>query len=135
MSETNIFERAAEQALRFPSGRGELTVEDLYNLSLTDLDKMAKSTNKALNDEGEGSFLTSSTTTKTSTANRLRLELIVHVIKSREAKALASKNRAEKAAKIAQIKDLVNSKQTEALGSLSVEDLMKELAALEAAVV
>lgn len=135
MSETNIFERAAEQKLRFSSSKGELTVEDLYVLSLTDLDKMAKAVNKAIQDEGEGSFLTSSATTKTSTANRLRFDLILHVIKSREAKNLAAKTRADKAAQIAQIRELVTAKQNEAMAGKSIEDLMKQLQELEAAVV
>lgn len=135
MSETNIFERAAKNKTRFASSKGQLTVEDLFDLSLTDLDKMAKAINKALSEEGEGTFLTSSSTSKTATENRLRFDLVLHVIRSREAANAASKTRAEKQAQISQIRELVQAKQNEAMAGKSVEELMKQLAELEAAVV
>lgn len=129
---SDIYKRAAKSSLRFESAKGQLTVEDLFALQLSDLDRLAKSVNKQLQTEGEESFLSTTTTSRATTENRLRLEILKDVIETKEAAATASANRAAKEAKIAQIKALVNEKENEAMANQSVKALMKQLAALEA---
>ena len=48
-----MFERAAKRKLRFTSSKGSLSVEDLYDLSLTSLDSIAKGVNRQLKAEAE----------------------------------------------------------------------------------
>jgi hypothetical protein len=93
---------------------------------------MAQAVQKSLNEEGGASFLKNSQ--KSTTFNQLKLDILVDVIETKESENEVRKNRTEAAAKAAQIRELINAKQNEALGAQSVEDLMKQLQALEALV-
>lgn len=83
MAELNIFEQATKQKLRFASVRGSLSVEDLWDLSLTsgqiNLNDLAVGVNRSLKEsEGEESFVP---TTKTGDADVARLRLQLDVLK------------------------------------------------------
>jgi len=72
-----MFEKALKNKLRFEgSGQGVLSTEDLFDLSLPTLDKMAKGVNKLLRDEGEDSFIPSATP-KRATNNDLPYYLVL----------------------------------------------------------
>ena len=62
----NLFEIATRKKLRFPSLKGELSAEQLWDLPLSsrvglDLDNIAKAVNKDLKAEEEDSFVKTST--------------------------------------------------------------------------
>lgn len=128
---TNLFEKAAKIKLRFDSSKGQLTTEDLFDLSLITLDTMAKGVNKLLRDEGEESFLPT-VSSKPATNNALRLELLKHVIALKVAEQDARKARAETSAKLASLRALAETKATEKLASQSLEDILKQINELEA---
>jgi hypothetical protein len=74
----NIFEQASRQKFRFESPRtaGRLTTEDLWELSLEDLDEVAKNLNKRVKASAEESFIK-----KVNTGNK-KLETQLEVVKS-----------------------------------------------------
>lgn len=126
----NIFERASRGKTRFSTSKGELSTEDLWDLSLTSLDTIAKSVNKQLKTESEESFI--EVKTSANTELELKLEILKHVITSKQAYAAAAKTKAEKQAKLNQLKELVAQKSNEALSQKSVEELSAMIAEMEA---
>lgn len=133
MSE-NLFLQAAKQRLRFPSIKGEMTAEDLFQLPLTskqgfDLDTIARNVNNELKAAGEESFVeTNSNPARTTLA--LKLELVKFVIAERQAENAAKVGAAARQAEVALLKDILADKQNEALRNLPPEELAKRIAEL-----
>lgn len=130
----NMFEKAARLKLRFQANQGNLSVEELFDLSLASLDNMAQVVNKKLRDEGEESFLPT-TTRKPTTHNDLRLDILKHIIGIKVVEQEARKARTEKAATISRLKELAMAKADEQLASKSLEEITKQIAELEAQMV
>lgn len=134
MTTINIFEQASRNALRFPTSKGDLTTEQLWQLPLTsnsgfDLDTIAKRLNAALKATAEESFVQ----TVENPANErltLSLDLVKHVIAVKIAENAARRDAAAIAAKRAELKEILAEKLSEQTRSLSVEDITKQLAAL-----
>jgi hypothetical protein len=123
------FQKASRLKLRFSTNKGELSTEDLWDLSLESLDVIAKGVNKRLKDETEESFIGKKSTNNT--VLELKLELLKEVIefklKEKEAKAL----RSAKNAKLAQLKELANNKANEQMSGMSLEEINKLISELE----
>lgn len=134
MTTINIFEQASRIALRFSTVKGELTVEQLWQLPLTsnsgfDLDTLAKRLNAAVKETAEESFVS----VAVNPANErltLAFDLVKHVIAVKIAENAAKRDAAAISAKRAELKEILAEKLTEQTRSLSVEDLNKQLAAL-----
>ena len=127
------FEKAARLKLRFETTQGCLSTEELFDLNLTSLDTVAKKINKQLRDEGEESFLPS-TTNKKATNNNLRLEILKYIINSKVEELEVLRQSVEKRAQLAQLKELAATKATEKLASQSLEDILKQIQEMEATV-
>lgn len=126
----SIFEKASKSKLRFATGRGQLATEDLWDLSLESLDTIAKAVNKQLKAETEESFIG-----KKSKANEtleLQLEILKHIISVKLQEKEIKAQRAERNAKLAQLRELAASKTNEALAGKSLEDINRMIAELEA---
>lgn len=126
----DIFERASRAKLRFSTSKGQLSTEDLWDLSLTSLDTIAKATNKRLKEEAEESFI--ETKTKESSENQLQLDILKHVISSKLTAQEAAKKRADTMGQIARIKAIIVEKQDKSLTEKSVDDLNAMLNELQA---
>lgn len=125
----NIFEAATKQKLRFVTSQGNLTTEDLWDLSLDNLDLVAKSVNKKVKETAEESFVK-----RSSTADRrltLMLEIIVSIINTKLAEEAKRKNAAERKIKRDQILQLMSEKENSALKNKSLKSLEAELEKLE----
>ena len=132
---SNIFEQATRQALRFPSVRGELNTEQLWDLALTsrngfDLDSVAKEVNQRLKAISEESFVVKTSNPEKSDLE-LKLEVLKHIIAVKQAEADARRNAADRAAERQKLYDILAEKQDSALKDLSVEDIQKRLAELQ----
>lgn len=129
----NIFESASREAIRFNVSKGVITTEDLWSLKLEDLDTIAQSLNKQIRESNESeSFIKARPLrTKAFEITQLKFEVVKRIIEvkleEKERKALA----AEKAAKRAQLIELIGKKELTALESQSVDDLKKQLAELD----
>lgn len=126
----DIFEKASKLKLRFASSKGQISTEDLWDLSLTNLDSLAKTVNKSLKEEAEESFIGERKSSST-TLQELRLDILKHVISVKLEEKENARIRAEKNAKIAQLKELLNSKKNEELASKSSDEIEKMLSELE----
>lgn len=126
---TNIFEKASKKAIRFSTTRGQITVEDLWGLSLPSLDTIAIATNKLLSAAGEKSFI--KTVNPQSTVVSLKMDILKYIIADKlEAEERGSKL-ASKNAKISQLKELITANSMKALAEKSPEELTKMVAELE----
>lgn len=129
----NIFELASREKFRFPSTRGELNVEQLWDLPLEsraglDLDSVAKAVNKEVNASKEESFVKSRTVASTLLEAKLGVvKRIIEVkLEDREVAYKAAENRRLKS----QLTDILAEKQNAALRELSEEELQEKISEL-----
>lgn len=131
----NIFEKASRVSLRFETGKGLITVEQLWGLPLKSdtgkvcLDGVARTVNNTLKDVSEESFVDDSSNPRTEYL-KLALEVVKHVIAVRLQErddASKARDRAERRRKLA---DALAAKENEEMSSMSKEDILKELEAL-----
>lgn len=129
---TNIFEIAARTKIRFASPRfASLAAEDLFDLTLTQLDEVAKGINRQINAEKEESFLSQNKNAVRKDLE-LKLDIVKHVIGVKETEAaerVAAQNKAAQRQKL--IDALAEAEQRE-VQSKTPEELRAELAALDA---
>lgn len=124
----NLFEQALRERLRFKLSVGMVSVEDLWDLRLEDLDKLYKSLKKQAKEADEESLL--KTKTAANKTLDLQIEIVKHIVKVRLQEAEEKKARQEKAQKKAQILELIGRKEIQSLENKSIEELTKELEAL-----
>jgi len=128
-TQTNIFEQASRLKIRFATGRGTISTEDLWDLKLEDLDTIAKSLYKSVKEGGEESFIKKRTTVNEKL--ELGFELVKHVIDAKLEEADKKKLAKERAEKRAQLIELIGKKEITALEGKSIEELKAELAGLD----
>lgn len=130
--ETNeLFIKASRKNWRYPSVRGDLNTEQLWDLPLLaknnfDLNTVAKNLNHAVKDLGEENFVEVRATSDRSDAEG-RLNLVKYVISVRQEEAKALQKRVENAEKRRKILDALAQRENEELTSASKEDLLKQL--------
>lgn len=135
MEKNHPFVLASRMKLRFPTSRGHLQVDDLWDLSLKDLDAMAVATDAAIENTGGKTFLENPDTRRPSTERTTRtvaLDVLKLVIEIKQAE---NKERLAKSALNARrqfLMGLKEKKQIDALESLSVEEIDAQLTALGA---
>ncbi|WP_192246171.1 hypothetical protein [Mesorhizobium silamurunense] len=139
----DIFEIAARRKFRFPSAKGELTVEQLWDLPLVagspitrdvkvDLDTVARSINAELKGVTEESFVNINPDPRKGEFTA-KLDIVKHIISAKQAEAAAAKTAAERAEKRRKLVDAIASKDDEALTKASKEDLLKQLEEMDKA--
>lgn len=132
----NIFEIATRKKFRFASSKGDLTVEQLWDLPListksgADLDTIARAVNIELKSVTEESFVQVRPDPR-KTELEQKLELVKHVIGVKLADQERIKATAERAEKRRKLLDALAAKDDQALASASREDILKQLAELD----
>ncbi len=131
---TNLFETATREKYRFASAKGDLTVEELWDLPLTatvtnrmqttDLDNIALQLDDQLSKTTEKSFVRNVKKENVVLKNKLEIVKYIISVKMEEAnvKALAK----AKASELANLDTLIAQKQNEALQSKSLDELLAE---------
>jgi|688.fasta_scaffold251552_2 hypothetical protein len=137
MSEVNLFLLASRKKFRFSSERGELTVEQLWDIPLASrsgfsVNNIAIEVNRELKSLEEESFVETSKNPRRDTL-RAMLELLKTVISVRQEEAQKASEATERATKRQAIMAAIEAKEQEGLQSASLDDLKLQLAALEAA--
>jgi hypothetical protein len=124
-----MFEEATRSKLRFSSTKGLLTVEDLWDLSLTSLNTLAKNLNKKLKESQEVDFLQE----RSAEDRKLKLsfDVVLHVLNTKKEEADKRKLANERRQQKQRILGILDRKKNESLEALSEEDLLKKLKELE----
>jgi hypothetical protein len=126
-NEKNIFEVATRNKFRF-AFRGSLSIEDLWDLGLKDLDTIFKALNGQLKQEKEESLL--ETKTQANEELDMKIQIVKHIVQTKleednlRAKAKEMKQQKQK------ILELIESKQNADLANKSLEELQKMLGEL-----
>ena len=125
---TNIFEYAVRNKLRFPF-KGMISVEDLWDLPLSNLDSIYKILNKQVKQSEEESLLT----TKTNVDKELEVQIAIvkHIVSVKLEEKEAREKAAAKKAQKQKIMSIIATKEDEALRNSSVDDLRKMLDELD----
>lgn len=120
----NIFEYAVRNKMRFPF-KGSISVEDLWDLSVTDLDKIFKTLNSQMKQSQEESLL--NTKSKEDEVVDIQIKIVKHIVKVKLDEKTAKEKAAENRAKKQKLMAIMAAKQDEALQNSSIEDLQKML--------
>ena len=122
---SDIYKKAAQKGLRYDAtmgAPGNLNTEDLWHISLENLDKIVCTIKKGM--KVEKSYLT-----KTSPENlfKLHFEVAEDIIKTRLQDQEDRKEAASRKAQKDKIMSIMASKQSEELASKTLEELQEEL--------
>lgn len=126
----NIFEYAVRNKVRFPY-RGLVSVEDLWDLSLTELDKVFKTLNVEVKKNQEESLLLIDPKKPVDELLDIQIAVVKHIFNVKLAEQTAREKAAAKKEQKQKIMAILASKQDEALHNSSVEDLRKMLDELD----
>jgi hypothetical protein len=124
---TNIFEKATRNKFRF-NFRGLISVEDLWDLSVTQLDSIFKTLNAVKKTQSEDSLL--DTPTKADTVVNAKIKIIKYIVAIKQAEAEVRKTASDRAAQRQKLMAILADKQDEETKSKSaaeVEAMIKEL--------
>lgn len=131
MNISDLFLAAARQKFRFESSKGQLTVEDLWDLPLTSqtgkvcLDEVARNLYQKMNEAKNISFVTPKVEDETV---QQKFDIVKYVIEVRIAERDEAAKAKQRAERRQNLMDLIAQKETNALAELSVDDLKKMLA-------
>ena len=124
MTVENIFEYASRNKVRFPF-KGMISVEDLWDLSLTNLDSIYKTLNKQVKQSEEESLL--STKVSIDTELEVQIAIVKHIVSVKLAEKEAAEKASAKKAQKQKIMSIIATKENEALQNSSIDDLKKML--------
>ncbi|MDE6313326.1 MAG: hypothetical protein K2M46_06850 [Lachnospiraceae bacterium] len=124
MAVENIFEYAARNKVRF-SFKGLISVEDLWDLSLTNLDAIYKELNKKSKQSEEESLL--NIKTQEDELLNVQIAIVKHIVSVKLAEKEAREKALAKKAQKQKIMSIIAAKQDEALRNSSIDDLQKML--------
>ena len=136
MSDKNIFEYATRNKLRFQSARGELNVEQLWEVPLRsrddfNLDAVAKLANRALKALSEESFVETDPPPALTRAETTLL-VVKHVIGVKLAEEAAAERRAANKVKRERLLAALDEKETGKLSEMSIKELRRQIETLDA---
>jgi len=117
-----MFEKAARMKLRFPF-RGQCSVEDLWDLSVEDLDGVFKELNAELKEAKGESLL--EIKTKTDEILELKVAIIRRIVTIKLEEQKASENAGLRAEKKQKLLGIIAEKQDEQYKGMPLEDLTK----------
>ena len=115
------FKLASQQKLRFQTNKGLLSTEQLWDLSLEDLDALAVSLETEHKESGKKSFLVK-TSTKDKTA-KLRFDVALDVLNTKVEEMHAAQEAAEIKEHNKKIIALISEKKDESLKGKSIKQL------------
>lgn len=124
MTTEKIFEFATRNKVRFPF-KGMISVEDLWDLSLTNLDSIYKTLNKQVKQSEEESLL--NTKASVDTELEVQIAIVKHIVSVKLAEKEAAEKASAKKAQKQKIMSIIATKENEALQNSSIDDLKKML--------
>lgn len=120
MSERNIFEQAARGKYRFPF-RGLCTVEDLWDLNVTNLDLVFKELNRQKKNNSEESLL--DTRSNEDVVLDDMIEIVKHIVSVKQKEQTDRLLAKEQKEKEQRIMDIIKRKENEELENMSIAEL------------
>lgn len=125
---SDMFEKAVKDKYRFPY-KGQIAVEDLYDLPLGSLDTVFKTLNAEVKKTDEESLLQTKSAEDDILATKI--EIVKYIFNEKLEEKKNQQEAAERKEKKQKIMQIIATKQDEALRNASVEDLQKMLDELD----
>ena len=119
-----MFEYAVRNKVRFPF-KGLISVEDLWDLTPTNLDSIYKTLNKQVKQSEEESLL--NTKTSIDTELEVQIAIVKHIVSVKLAEQEAREKAVAKKEQKQKIMEIIAAKQDESLHNASVEELQAML--------
>ena len=131
---SNIFEYATKNKLRFTSDRGQLTVEDLWDMPLRskngfDLNAIAKNASKTVKNLSEDNFVDNVRTPGVE-RSEMALDIIKYVIEVKLTEEANDKKKADNKIEREKLMAILAEKQDGKLSKLTEDEIQKRIAAL-----
>lgn len=120
-----MYKEASKIRLRVESQLGLLSVEQLWGLSLPQLDELAVSLEENVDKSVRKSFITEMP--KEDKVAKLKLDIVIDILETKVASSKAATTRMETKAHNDKINTLIAEKKDNTLKDMSVEDLEKLL--------
>ena len=125
---SDMFEKAVKGKYRFPY-KGQIAVEDLYDLPLGSLDTVFKTLNAEVKKTDEESLL--QTKSEKDDILSTKIEIVKYIFNKKLEEKKNRQEAVERKEKKQKIMQIIATKQDEALRNASVEDLQKMLGELD----
>jgi len=121
----NTFLIASKKKLRFITNKGQLSVEDLWDLNLEALDTIAVQLDEKVQQSGKKSFI--GKLDKASADDKLRFEVVKTIIETKMEEAEKAKTRASRRADREFLQRLLDQKKVQELEGLDIGEIQKRL--------
>lgn len=125
---TSIYKKAMQQKLRF-NHKGVITTEDLWSLSLNELDTIYKSINTQMKSAEEDSLLDSKSPENETL--KLKIEILKDIVNTKLEEREAAVKRVATAKERAKILKVLDKKTNSKYDEMSEEELRAELSNLD----
>ena len=126
---TNIFEQASRKALRFQTVKGELTVEQLWQLNLdkgeVNLYQLATELVADVNSKPQKELSFFKKKTNKNELAELKFAIIEHIVITKVSEIEENESAAVRKSEIEEIDRLISQKEAESKSSMSLEELKK----------
>lgn len=131
-----MYKKAIQMKLRFPSQRGLLTVEQVYDLKLSQLEPMIKGAlaevkSKTGDADSELSFLEGKTETKEVEEIKLRFDILKDIYLTKQAEIKAEREEVNTNEEIKKLEAALARKKDKELEEMSADDLEKKILELK----
>ena len=125
-----MYKKAARLKLRFDTPKGALSVEQLFDLTMTELSSLIKKTNAIVKKEKSAedddlAFLEGKDNVES--LNSLRFEILKDIYLTKKQEREDAAIDLDKKQKRQRIAEIIQKKEDEALENLSIEELKKKL--------
>lgn len=124
----NIFKYAAKKGLRFPY-KGSASTEDLFNLSIEELDSVYKTLKKQQKTNTDESLI--ETKTQDDIMLNVKIAIVKEIFDDKQTAIIKAKKAAEKRAQKQKILEIMSQKENESLQNKSLVELQAELDKLD----
>lgn len=124
-----MYKEASKMKLRFSTVKGNLSVEDLWDLNLTALDKMAVAIDEQISKNPKKSFI--SETTPEDKVSKLKLDILKDIISTKLEEKAKKDSEKQKISERNKLLEILAKKEEASLENLSIEELKKKIAELE----
>lgn len=123
-----MYKKASKMKLRFATAKGNLTVEDLWQLNLASLDVIAVALDEELSKTPKKSFI--SEINPENEIIQIKFNIVKDIINDKLTEKADREQAKNKQAEKSRLLDILSRKQAESLENLSEEELKARIAAL-----
>lgn len=117
-----MYKQLIKDKTRFVTSKGELSLEQLFTLSINELDTLAVSLQEAYDKSNNKKSFIEKKTAKDKTL-KVQLDVVLDILQDKQEEAEAAKVKAENKLRNQKIREMIAEKEDDALASKSIKEL------------